>query len=70
MRMALPRSAERVLLLYNPRCSKSRAALALLDGGSFCGLRSSGAGKVFELTRPHCMPGERSASRPRTGAAC
>ena len=28
--MALPESDERVLVLHNPRCSKSRAALALL----------------------------------------
>lgn len=29
--MALPRADDRVLFLHNPRCSKSRAALALLE---------------------------------------
>jgi len=29
--MSLPSSDERVLVLHNPRCSKSRAALALLE---------------------------------------
>lgn len=31
MNMTLPPSGERVLVLHNPRCSKSRAALALLE---------------------------------------
>jgi len=30
--MALPGSDDELLLLHNPRCSKSRAALALLEG--------------------------------------
>jgi len=29
--MSLPKTDERVLVLHNPRCSKSRAALALLE---------------------------------------
>lgn len=29
--MALPESDEQILLLHNPRCSKSRATLALLE---------------------------------------
>jgi len=29
--MALPRTDDRILFLHNPRCSKSRAALALLE---------------------------------------
>ncbi len=39
--MALPESDEQLLLLHNPRCSKSRATLALLEerGVSF-GLRA------------------------------
>jgi arsenate reductase len=36
--MPLPVSDDEIVLLHNPRCSKSRAALALLEenGASFC----------------------------------
>lgn len=30
--MALPKSDDQIVLLHNPRCSKSRATLALLEG--------------------------------------
>ena len=33
--MPLPTSDEEILLLHNPKCSKSRATLALLEGTGF-----------------------------------
>ena len=50
--MSLPKTDERILFLHNPRCTKSRAALALLEArGAAAGPAGVGAGPPARRAR-------------------